>query len=364
MEAAVYVTRIRNCSVPLPIDSVKRILTGASDDVKPGKSGPRKPAVKHAKINPEYPLPINDKPTDPNQGTLVVKEPNFNARPDITYETVLVSEDEFRNLTPRSAADLPTGHSFENNSSQPGSEGNQRVHLSEQIVKDLRDLEKFIEMLESFRTLVESWEVTSLCRTDVEAHQILDDVVTSFPTMEGRYRWYLVPEGDDGARPRYVAWIKIKMDTHCVYLIEMELKNEPGRSTLCVTPRNIDGAYPELSEEQFCNLLSLTAIYNGWPPSPMPWKDTTYEDIADSLFKKFSFARISHPYVISKKKKNQKLNEEGNDSTEDSSTTTMNDANQENASDASEQADSTPPLSAMDWAIHVLDSLKTILKSV
>ena len=96
-------------------------------------------------------------------------------------------------------------------------------------------------------------------------------------------------------------WAEIKTPKKYIYLIEMELRpEERGRSSLTITSKINTEKPVELTTQDFEDILKLTAVHNGWPPSGKDWK-AKYAETAKRLFDAFFFERLTHAYAVAKK---------------------------------------------------------------
>lgn len=315
-EWAVLVTQIRHCSYPIGIHHVERICTGVLNDGsgRGGIGGRRPPRPR--KTDLEDPIEINDGQADPTRGILIAQNPVLPSDPThyISQNTIIVGREDFDAIRARLVNTPPSGHTFEKGAGAANGSGNQKVEIEDVSEDSYRDIRHFIEMLKELRVKAkdDEWKITTLGYEKDERKLVGEDIITTFPSMQGRFSWYLM--SDD--RRRYAVWVQIEIEKKFIYLIEMELREgEPGRSILAFTTKQSSDAPIECTQEEFKNLLTLTAIHNGWPPERADWKEHATK--ATDLFNKFKFTRINHPYHASPKKtesdENQKKGEKKNE---------------------------------------------------
>lgn len=305
---AMYVAQIRRCTHSYGFSNVEITSTGAVNNGRGrgggyGGGGPPRPP----KVDPEDVQEINDERADPSMGTAVVGNLVYSSDPvtRIKMTRINVSREEFDGVRPRAVNTPSSGHTLEETSGGANGSGNQKIDMVDIAVKDVdRDVLNFIDMLHALRekTKNERWEIETLACADLPSKPVGDDVITSFPDMGGKFSWYLVPntttEESGALRPRLAVWVQIKIGTRYVYLVEMELKDkEPGRSSLAICAKKVSNKPIEFTEQNFKDLLTLTAIHHGWPPQGRKWKEG-YEETAKELFEEFDFERIKHLYTI------------------------------------------------------------------
>lgn len=339
----VYVTQIRNCSHPLGFDSLSLVRTGALISNAKNRSGYARPP-RSTKTDLEIDLEINDFPADRTTGTLITRNPATSLADQIksiTFDTEIIRKDEFDRCA-RKPGTPSTGNTFEGGSGDGNGTGNQSVEDTDTSAEpNHRSLLLFVEMLTSLRekTKESKWEIKTLPCKDYE--QIEDEIANKFPSMNNRYSWYKIFSNETPpiGRPRKVIWGQVKIENMYIHLIEMELRDgEEGQSTLAITPYQTYDRPTNLSEQDFENLLKLTAVHNGWPPQNKSWK-SEYDEIAKSLFKRFKFERLPHPYATPAKTTNKSEDDTESDGNEDSNKT--------------KQA----RLSANDWATDIQEKI-------
>lgn len=372
-EWAMYVAQIRRCTHSYGIDHVEMISTGAiyNGSGSSGGYGVGRPPIKPPKVDPEDLQEINDARGDPSMGTAIVGNLVYAGDPvtRIRMTRINVTRQEFEGLRPRPASPATTGHTFEETGGGANGSGNQKIDMVDLPVKESeRDLLKFIDMLNALRikTKNEGWKITTLACTDTPSKSVGDDVLTSFPPMKGKYRWYLLPNADTGepgaSRPRLAVWAEIKIGTRNVYLVEMELKREEhGRSSLAICAKRISDKPIEFTEQNFIGLLTLTAVHNGWPPQGRSWKEE-HEGTAKSLFEEFNFERVKHLYAIQTKpsgKKTAKNSEKGKKSKEIEASIKVEDisGNLNQKADSDNEAITLIRVSPADWADDVYEKI-------
>lgn len=370
---AMYVFQIRRCTHWYGFSNVEITSTGAVNNGKGlgsgygGGSGPQRPP----KVDPEDVQEINDARADPSMGTAVVGNLVYSSDPvtRIKMTRINVSREEFDGVRPRAVNTPSSGYTLEETSGGANGSGNQKIDMVDLPVKESeRDLLKFIDMLNALRikTKNEGWKITTLACADTPSKSVGDDVLTSFPTMAGKYRWYLLPNTDTGepgaSRPRLAVWAEIKIGPRNIYLVEMELKKEePGRSSLAICAKRISDKPIEFTEKNFIDLLTLTAVHNGWPPQGKSWKEE-HEDAAKSLFDEFNFERVKHLYVIQTKtsgKKTAKNGEKGErpNKIEDSVKVEDISWNHNRKADSDNEAITPIKISPADWADDVYEKI-------
>lgn len=304
-EWAILVNQIRNCTHPFGFSGLIIDCNGAPRRA-PGDSGvsgglpPRPP-----KSDIEDPAEVNDAPADPALGRLIVRNhiSSFEQINHINFHRRYRERDDTNGRPYRSDTEL-TGNTLEDGKGGANGSGNQGIDDVDVPAKPVaRDILQFLEMLKHLRTQSEKlgWKITTLGYKNNE--HINGEIVTSFPMMERRLSWYKIflDEDDAEGRPRKVVWAQIKIPHKYIYLIEMELRaDERGRSFLAIASKSIDENSVEFSQQDFVDLLKLTASHNGWPPSSNDWR-LRYVKIAKRLFDTFFFERLTHAHAVAKK---------------------------------------------------------------
>lgn len=369
---AMYVAQIRRCTHSYGISNVEMTSTGAVNNGtgRGGGSGNGGGPPRPPKVDPEDVQEINDVRGDPSMGTAVVANLVYATDPvtRIKMTRINVSREEFDGLRPRAVNTPNSGHTFEETSGGANGSGNQKIDMVDIAVKgNIRDILNFIDMLQALRTKteVEKWEITTLACAKLPSKSVGKDIITSFPDMTSKYSWYLVPNDDTGEvgalRNRLAVWVRIKIGTRYVYLVEMEVRGkEPGRSSLAICAKKISDKPIEFTEQNFKDLLTLTAIHHGWPPQTRKWREE-HEETAKKLFEEFDFERIKHPYSIPIKEsdKEETAKDREKESPKSAITQKVKSAstNQEKPPEAAADANTNSKVSPTVWAADVYEKI-------
>lgn len=304
-EWAIFVNQIRNCSHPLGFNGLTVNCNGAPNQGSGGYSGGGGYPPRPPKSDMEDPAVINDAPADPGLGRLIVRNPTsfFDQINHVRFRRQYHGRDYVNGRPYRSDTDVQ-GYTFEDGKGGADGSGNQGVDDVDVQAKPLaRDITLFLEMLKYLRIKSKklNWQITTLGYQNNE--EVDGEIITSFPTLENRLSWYKIFFDDEESkgRSRKVVWAEIKTPKKYIYLIEMELRpEERGRSSLTITSKVNTEKAVELTTQDFEDILKLTAVHNGWPPSGKDWK-AKYAETANRLFDAFFFERLTHAYAVAKK---------------------------------------------------------------
>lgn len=307
-EWAIFVMQIKHCSFPVGIRSIHFIRAGKLNG-EPGHTSVNGRTPVPPKNDLDWPVEINNDPADPSLG----RTTNRNVIPmdqldKIHTRQTLVPEDFFCELVKKSST-LVSGHTFNdpmNEAAESGNLGIDEVDVSTEPIT--QDIQYFLDMLQHLRVETRSrdWEVKTLSFKNTD-QKLNHEFVTTFPSPGKRYSWYGIPSNsgdfDNGdssisiERPRKAVWVQVRTGTSYIYLVEMELRNnEAGRSTLVVIPK--DPNNPQLTKENFRDLLLLTGVKHGWPSQYDKWRYKKHSNMAKAFFQSFGIEQIPFPDAI------------------------------------------------------------------
>ncbi len=167
-------------------------------------------------------------------------------------------------------------------------------------------LTQFIEAINHLRKLpgASGWQIQSHNLTGQQNLTLKGERLAYFPEHIKRVRsWHIVelPSGD--TRPRQVMLIEIKLDKARFYICEMELKNKEAQCTIVLFRQD----FSIVEDDEFRELLILTALRNRWPEAGKTWEKKADFDRQERFFIDHGITRIHHPAETVDKKTKMKI---------------------------------------------------------
>lgn len=251
-----------------------------------------------AQLDDEHDNFLTDLPADQRLGRVVSLSPTnqFSAFDGLEFEYRSPPAEQSYRSSGMHVDILVNSLTLEDGSHAKDAHGNLGVSIfQKQDYQIDRELQLFIEMLAELRlkAVSSNWKIRTRRINGAVSHDD-ESLIAAFPDRIGKKRtWHRITDADGNERPRKVIWTEIKTITQqYFYLFEMELKpGESGQCTLILYKIDMR----KMDDQLFKELLILTAIQNRWPAAENRWTKKSYQDRAESFFRKIQTCRIRHP---------------------------------------------------------------------